>query len=37
MAFSITATMFLSHGVTVSVRASPTATFAAWLSGTDEP
>ena len=37
MAFSTTCTMGFSHGVTVSVRASSTARFATWLSGTSLP
>ena len=34
IAFSMTATMSFSHGVTVSVRESSTPTFATWFSGT---
>ena len=37
IAFSTTATMFFSHGVTVSVRASSTPTLATCASGTSEP
>ncbi len=37
IAFSIGCTMFFSHGVIVSVRASATARLATWLSGTSEP
>ncbi len=37
IAFSTTATMAFSHGVTASVRASSTLTLATWLIGTGLP
>ena len=37
IAFSIACTMVFSHGVTVIVRASSSATFATWFSGTSLP